>query len=294
MKKQLFKGAATALITPFKENGALDFIGLERLIEFQIDRNIQALILSGTTGEGSTLSFEEFSQLIGEANRIVRHRITLIAGTGSNNTATAIKLSLEAEKRGADGILLVTPYYNKTTQEGLVRHYFSIADRVQLPMLLYNVPSRTGMTITPETCRTLAQHPRIVGIKEASGNIGSIADIAALCPNLPIYSGNDDQITPILALGGKGVVSVLSNIAPYEVQRICSYYETNEIEKAVSEQLRFIPLIRLLFSQVNPIPIKYAAQVMGLPAGDPRLPLIACDEDLKKKLERAIKTAGLI
>ena len=179
MKKTLFSGTATALITPFKENGALDLEGLEQLIEYQIEGNIQAIVLAGTTGEGSTLSFEEFSSLIGEANRIIRHRVPLIAGTGCNNTATSLRLSLEAEKRGANGILLVTPYYNKTTQEGLVAHYFSIADRVQIPMLVYNVPSRTGMTINQETCKKLAEHPRILGIKEASGNLSNIADIAA-------------------------------------------------------------------------------------------------------------------
>ncbi len=293
MKKSLFSGAATALITPFKDNGALDLEGLERLIEFQIEGNIQALILSGTTGEGTTLSFDEFSLLIGEANRIIRHRIPLIAGTGCNNTATALKLSLEAEKRGADGVLLVTPYYNKTTQNGLVQHYFSIADRVQIPMLVYNVPSRTGMTITAETCKALSQHPRIIGIKEASGNIGSIADIAAACPDFDLYSGNDDQILPILSLGGIGVISVLSNIAPREVQRICFLYQNGETEKATQEQLRFLPLIRLLFAQVNPIPIKCAAQLMGLPAGSPRLPLVVCDENLKGKLKKAIEMVGI-
>lgn len=294
MKKQLFYGAATALITPFKENGELDIKGLEHLIEFQIEGNIQALILSGTTGEGSTLSFDEFSLLLAEANRIIRHRVPLIAGTGSNNTATALKLSLEAKKRGANGILLVTPYYNKTTQEGLLQHYFTIADRVDLPMLVYNVPSRTGMSIVPETCRLLSQHPRIIGVKEASGNIGAIADIASKCPSFDIYSGNDDQIIPILSLGGVGVISVLSNIAPREVQRICQLYADKQIEKATQEQLRFIPLIRLLFSQVNPIPIKCAAQIMNLPAGEPRLPLIPCDETLKNELEIAMKDAGLI
>ncbi len=293
MKKQLFNGAATALITPFKENGALDLNGLERLIEFQIEGNIQALILSGTTGEGSTLSFDEFSLLISEASRIIRHRIPLIAGTGSNNTATSLKLSLEAEKQGADGILLVTPYYNKTTQEGLVRHYFTVADRVDLPMLVYNVPARTGMTITADTCRALSQHPRILGIKEASGNISSIADIAAACSDFAIYSGNDDQILPILSLGGIGVISVLSNIAPREIQNICELYAKHETQKATQEQLRFLPLIRLLFSQVNPIPIKCAAQLIGLPAGAPRLPLISCSESIKKELEKAIRMAGL-
>lgn len=293
MKKTLFSGTATALITPFKENGALDLEGLERLIEYQIEGNIQAIVLAGTTGEGSTLSFEEFGLLIGEANRIIKRRVPLIAGTGCNNTAASLRLSLEAEKRGADGILLVTPYYNKTTQEGLVAHYFSIADRVQLPMLVYNVPSRTGMTITAETCKRLSEHPRIHGIKEASGNLSSIADIAASCPSFDIYSGNDDQILPILSIGGIGVISVLSNVAPAQVQRICALYEQGEIKKATQEQLRFLPLIRLLFSQINPIPIKCAAELIGLPSGAPRLPLVPCTDTLKGELKKALMAAGI-
>ncbi|PWM38606.1 MAG: 4-hydroxy-tetrahydrodipicolinate synthase [Clostridiales bacterium] len=293
MKKALFQGAATALITPFRPDGTLDLEGLETLIEFQIQNGIQALVLSGTTGEGSTLSFEEFSLLIATAAGIIRHRVPLIAGTGSNHTAKAIKFSLEAEKRGADALLVVTPYYNKTTQEGLIQHYLAIADRVKIPLILYHIPSRTGMKIEPETLRILSAHSNIAAIKEASGDISGIAAIAAACPDLTLYSGNDDQILPILSLGGKGIISVLSNIAPREVQNICTLYESGETERATKEQLRMVPLIQTLFSKVNPIPVKRAVELMGLPAGAPRLPLVPCDTATEERIRKAIKEAGL-
>ncbi len=293
MKKKLFEGAATALITPFKEDGSLDLDGLGSLIEHQIESGISALVLAGTTGEGSTLSFEEFSLLIAKANEYIRHRVPLIAGTGSNNTATALKRSLEAEKQGADGLLIVTPYYNKTTQDGLIRHYCTIADQVDIPIILYNVPSRTGLKIDAQTCKILSEHPKIIGIKEASGSISNTLDIAAACPELTLYSGNDDQTLPILALGGDGVISVASNIIPLEMQRICTLFKEGEIQKAIREQKRLLPLLRALFCQVNPIPVKYAMQVLGLPAGEPRLPLIHCNENAEITIKNALHEAGL-
>lgn len=284
MKKQLFFGAATALITPFKQDNTLDIDGLKELIEFQIQSGIQALIIAGTTGEASTLSFEEYSRLIAKSNEFIAKRIPLIAGSGSNDTAKAIKLSLEAEKRGADGLLIVTPYYNKTTQNGLIRHYFEIADRVRLPIILYNIPTRAGMNIETQTFQRLCEHPNIVALKEASGSIGATADFIAARPDVSIYSGNDDQILPILSLGGAGVISVLSNVFPKEIQRICTLYQNGDNQKAAKEQLRFLPLMRLIFAQTNPIPIKHLMNQCNLPAGTPRLPLVPCDGSLCQKL----------
>lgn len=294
MEKVLFTGAATALVTPFKEDGTLDIDRLESLIEFQLQNGIQAIVIAGTTGEASTLSFEEFSLLVTKAALFIRHRVPMIVGTGSNDTAKALKLSLEAEKRGADGLLIVTPYYNKTTQDGLIRHYYTIADRVSLPILLYNVPGRTGLKIEATTCQRLFEHPRIIGLKDAGNNIGATADYMLHCKNRTIYSGNDDQILPILSLGGSGVISVLSNVAPFEVQNICSLFFNGNIKKATDEQLRLLPLIRILFSQVNPIPIKAAMKIIGHSAGDPRLPLVACDENTIELLKTEIKKANLI
>lgn len=294
MKKVLFKGAATALVTPFKNDSSPDIDKLEELIEFQIQSGIQAIVIAGTTGEASTLTFEEFSLLVAKSAQFIRHRVPLIAGTGSNDTAKALKLSLEAEKRGADGLLIVTPYYNKTTQEGLIRHYYTIADRTDLPILLYNVPGRTGLKIEPETCQKLFEHPNIIGLKDAGNNISATADFIARRNEEQIYSGNDDQIVPILSLGGAGVISVLSNVAPYEVQNICRAYFEGNTKKAADEQLRLLPLIRALFSRVNPIPIKAAMKLIGRDAGDPRLPLVPCDEETLQRLKAEIARADLV
>lgn len=293
MKKKLFDGVATALVTPFSDDGMPDLDGLKLLIDRQIENGISALVIAGTTGEGSTLSFEEFSLLIAKSNEYIRGRVPLIAGTGSNNTATALKLSLEAKKRGADGLLMVTPYYNKTTQDGLIQHYYYIADRVQLPFILYNVPSRTGLKIQPETCRKLSEHPNIVAIKEASGDISNTMDILHSSPNLTLYSGNDDQMLPILAIGGDGLISVVSNVAPRETVNIYSLFKNGDIQKAITEHYRLLPLIRALFAQVNPIPVKRAMQLLNLPSGEPRLPLIPCDSKTEIILQNAIKNAGL-
>ncbi len=293
MKKVLFSGAATALITPFREDGSLDIAGLEQLIEFQIENGIRAIILAGTTGEGSTLTFEEFKTLITKGVQFTHGRVPIIAGTGSNDTEKSVRLSKEAEQCGADGLLIVTPYYNKTSQEGLLQHYTKIANHVQIPIILYNVPPRTGMGIHPETAKKLMHLPNIIGIKEASGNISSVADIAVACPELPIYSGNDDQILPILSLGGRGVISVLSNIAPQEVQRICTLYEQGKAEKATQLQLKLLPLIRTLFADINPMPIKCAMNIQYLPCGNPRLPLIPCNDQMKERIRLSIKEAGI-
>ncbi len=293
MKKTLFIGAATALVTPFKSDGTLDICGLEKLIEFQIENGIHAIVLSGTTGEGSTLTLDEFSTLIAKGVEFAHGRIPIIAGTGSNNTKKAIDWSKAAKKCGADGLLLATPYYNKTTQEGLLAHYYTILEQVDLPAILYNIPARTGMAIELDTAIKLAEHPNIVGIKEASGNISITADFIYHCPNLKIYSGNDDQTLPTLSLGGAGIISVLSNIAPQEVQRICTLFEQGKTDRAAQLQLKLLPLVRALFTQVNPIPIKGAMELQGLPGGDPRLPLIPCNNDTKDIIRKAILKAGI-
>lgn len=293
MQSILFEGIATALITPFKEDGSIDLDGLKLLIDRQIENGISAIVIAGTTGEASTLSFDEYSLLIAKSNEYINKRVPLIAGSGSNNTAHALKLSLEAEKRGADGLLMVTPYYNKTTQEGLLVHYNHIADRVKIPIILYNVPSRTGLGISCNTCKVLSEHPNISAIKEASGNISTTMDILHIAPKLTLYSGNDDQLLPILAVGGKGVISVVSNVAPQETVQIYQAFKNREIDKAIKAHNKLLPLMRALFRQVNPIPVKRALQLLGLPAGSPRLPLIECDESTEKLLKEAIKKAEL-
>ncbi len=274
MSTKLFTGAATALITPFQSDGSIDFDGLEELIEIQIQNGIQAIVVAGTTGEASTLSFEEYSLLISKSAFYINHRVPLIAGSGSNNTDVAIKRSLEAQKRGADGLLIVTPYYNKTTQEGLIRHYLSIADRVTLPIIMYNVPSRTGIKIEPQTMKKITEHSNVIALKEAGGDISGLADIRSFCPDLSVYCGNDDQIVPFLSLGSCGTISVISNILPKEIQRIHNLFFENQTKSAAKEQLRLLPLIRAIFSEINPIPIKGIMNHLGLPAGSPRLPLI--------------------
>ncbi len=293
MENVLFEGIATALITPFTKDGTIDLEGLKILIDRQIENGISAIIIAGTTGEASTLSFDEYSLLIAKSNEYINKRVPLIVGSGSNNTAYALKLSLEAKKRGADGLLMVTPYYNKTTQEGLALHYKHIADRVKIPIILYNVPTRTGLGISPTTCKLLAEHPYIVAIKEASGNISNTMDILYAAPKLTLYSGNDDQLLPILSIGGKGLISVVSNVAPRETVRIYQAFKDGEIEKAIKAHNKLLPLMRALFNQVNPIPVKRALQLLDLPAGAPRLPLIECDKATEKQLKEAINKAEL-
>ena len=289
MKKVVFKGCATALVTPFTNDG-VNFEALRKLIEFQILEGIDSLIICGTTGESSTMSLEEKKAVIEFSVKIANGRVPIIAGTGGNNTADVINLSKYAESVGADGLLLVTPYYNKTTQKGLIAHFSEIAKNVSIPIILYNVPSRTGINIEPETCLELSKISNIVGIKEASGNISQVSKITNLCKdNLAIYSGNDDQIMPILSLGGLGVISVLSNIYPKYVHNLVMDYLTGNWQKATASQIYAIPLISALFSEVNPIPIKYAVNKIGFNCGVPRLPLIELSDKNKEKIDLLMK-----
>ena len=278
MKNTIFRGAATALATPLTEKG-IDFESLERLIEFQIQGGISALVIVGTTGEGSTLTDEEHRRAISFAVEKAAGRVPVIAGTGSNDTAYAIQLSRHACEAGADGLLLVTPYYNKATQKGLIAHFTAVADAVDKPIILYNVPGRTGCNLKPETVSVLADHPRIVGVKEASGDLSQVATLAQLCGDrIDIYSGNDDQILPVLSLGGAGVISVLSNVLPGETDRICQSYFAGDTATATALQLKYLPLVHLLFCEVNPIPVKAALNAMGYGENYLRLPLTPMDE----------------
>ncbi len=279
----------TAISTPFDESG-INFEEFKKLVEFQIIQGTDAIIVCGTTGESATMSTNEKEDLIKFTVDIVDKRVPVIAGTGSNNTANSIELSKYAESVGADGLLLVTPYYNKTTQQGLIAHYSAIADAVNLPIILYNVPSRTGMNILPETYAKLSKINNIVAVKEASGNISQVAKIAQLCgDNLNIYSGNDDQVIPILSLGGLGVISVLSNIYPKFVHNMVINYLNGKHNAALSAQLNSLELINTLFSEVNPIPVKEALNILGFNFGNPRLPLVEMSETAKVKLKQAIE-----
>lgn len=289
MKKVVFKGCGTALVTPFTDDG-INFEELRKLIDFQILEGVDSLIICGTTGESSTMSLEERKSVIEFSIKIANNRVPIIAGTGGNNTKEVINLSKFAEKAGADALLLVTPYYNKTTQKGLVSHYSKIAESVDIPIILYNVPSRTGVNIEPKTCLELSKIPNIVAIKEASGNISQVAKIANLCKDdLYIYSGNDDQILPILSLGGLGVISVLSNIYPRFVHNMVMDYLTGNWQKATASQIYAIPLINALFSEVNPIPVKYALNRIGFNCGKPRLPLIELSDENKEVLNQLLR-----
>lgn len=294
MKQVLFKGCGTAIATPFVDYG-INFEEFGRLIEFQITNGCDALIVCGTTGESSTMSIEEKKEVIKFAVDKVNKRIPVIAGTGGNNTNSVIEMSNYAESVGVDGLLIVTPYYNKTTQLGLIEHYRMIANSTRLPIILYNVPSRTGLNIEPDTCFCLSKIANIVGIKEASGNLSQVAKIANLCgDDFTIYSGNDDQILPILSLGGKGVISVLSNIAPQYTHDMIENYFNGNTDFATKMQLECIDLVSVLFSEVNPIPVKAALNMMGYSYGIPRLPLLEMTEEGKRKLEENLKTFGLI
>jgi 4-hydroxy-tetrahydrodipicolinate synthase len=279
----------TAISTPFDESG-INFEEFKKLVEFQIIQGTDAIIVCGTTGESATMSTNEKEDLIKFTVDIVDKRVPVIAGTGSNNTANSIELSKYAESVGADGLLLVTPYYNKTTQQGLIAHYSAIADTVNLPIILYNVPSRTGINILPETYAKLSKINNIVAVKEASGDISQVAKIAQLCgDNLNIYSGNDDQVIPILSLGGLGVISVLSNIYPKFVHNMVINYLNGKHNAALAAQLNSLELINTLFSEVNPIPVKEALNILGFNFGNPRLPLVEMSETAKVKLKQAIE-----
>ena len=297
MKKCLFTGVATALATPFDESG-VNISEFKRFIKFQISSGVDALVVCGTTGESSTMSKSEKIDAITCAIETVNsseRKIPVIVGTGSNNTASAIEMSIEAEKLGADGLLVVTPYYNKTTQNGLIMHYTEIAKNTSLPIILYNVPSRTGLNIEPKTCLELSKISNIVAIKEASGNISQIAKIASLCrDNLHIYSGNDDQTLPILSLGGIGVISVLSNIAPKLVHNMVFDYLSGNYTLSKDSQIKSISLIDSLFCETNPIPVKSALSMMGYDSMKVRLPLVTMSLEKQKILETEMQKFNLI
>ena len=293
-KNPIFRGAATALVTPLNENG-IAYVQLKKLIDWQIDQGIDALVIAGTTGEGSTLTDEEHRELFREAIKMIGGRVPAIAGTGSNDTAYAIDLTKYACELGYDAMLVVTPYYNKATQKGLIEMFTAIADASTKPLILYNVPSRTGVDIAPSTYAALADHPMIGAIKEASGNLSKVAETAHLVGDkLDIYSGNDDQIIPILSLGGAGVISVLSNPMPKETSRMCHDFFEGNIEAARKAQLDLIPLINALFSEVNPIPAKAAMAAMGYCEDYLRLPLTSMEEGHKAKLLALMAEQGLI
>ena len=286
----IFKGAGVAIVTPMKENGDVNFEKLGEILEEQIAAGTDAVIICGTTGESSTLSHEEHMETIRYTIDKVNKRIPVVAGTGSNCTETAIMMSQEAERMGADGLLLVSPYYNKATQKGLIAHYTAIAESVKLPIILYNIAGRTGINIEPKTLQYLAENvENIVAVKEASGNISQIADIAAMTKGkLDIYSGNDDQITPIMALGGIGVISVLSNIAPRYTHDLAMSYLEGDVQKSCEMQLKALPLVRALFSEVNPIPVKAAMNLMGKEVGPTEM-----EEGHKEVLKQAMLDFGL-
>lgn len=290
MKDIIFKGCATAIVTPFDKENQINFDEFKKMVEFQIDNNVNAIVVCGTTGESATLSKEEQQELIKYCVKVVNKRIPVIAGIGGNNTKTVIENGIFAENVGADGVLCVTPYYNKTTQQGLIEHYKLISENTNLPIILYNVPSRTGVDIKPETYYELSKIKNIVATKEASGDISKILKIRYLCKdNLNIYSGNDDQIIPILSLGGLGVISVLSNIKPKYTAKMIENYFNKNIKEAEKMQIEASKLIDLLFKEVNPIPIKEALKIIGFETGKPRMPLTQCSKELKEELTKILK-----
>ena len=289
----LFEGAGVALVTPFKENGEVNYEKLEEIVEEQIAGGTDAIIACGTTGEASTMTHEEHLDVIEYICRVTKKRIPVVAGTGSNCTETAVYLSAEAEKRG---LLLVSPYYNKATQKGLMAHFTAVADAVKIPVILYNIPGRTGVTIKPETIAALCRDvDNIVGVKEASGNFSAIATLMSLSDGkVDLYSGNDDQIVPLLSLGGKGVISVLSNVAPRQTHDICASYFAGDVKTSAGLQLKAIPLITELFSEVNPIPVKAAMNMMGKGVGPLRMPLTEMEPQNQEKLKKAMTAYGIL
>ena len=288
MKKILFKGCGTAISTPFDKQG-VNLQEFSKLVEEQIQNKVDSIIVCGTTGESATMTEEERLKTIECAVKVSNGRVPIIAGTGSNNTKAVIEMNQKVEKLGVDGVLIVTPYYNKTTKEGLVRHYTEIASKTNLPIILYNVPSRTGVNITPEVAFELSKIETIVAIKEASGDLSQVAKLANLCKeNLNIYSGNDDQILPILSLGGIGVISVLSNVRPKYTHDMCYNFFEGKIKEATKMQIEAIPLINALFSEVNPIPVKEALNIIGYNYGEPRLPLIPMSKEKREILKKCL------
>ena len=295
MKEQtIFQGVATAIVTPMNKNG-VDYDAFGRLIDWQIEQGINGLVVAGTTGEGSTLSDEEHREVLAYAVKRINGRVPCIAGTGSNDTAYAIELTKYACSIGCDAMLVVTPYYNKATQKGLVKMFNAIADASTKPIIVYNIPSRTGVNIEPATFVELAKHPRIVAIKEASGNLSKmVEEFAFLDGSLDIYSGNDDQIVPTLSMGGKGVISVLSNIMPKETVAMCDAFFEGDVATAAKMQCKYLPLIQALFCEVNPIPVKAALAAMGRMEGVIRLPLTEMEEDHQEKMVSIMRGFGLV
>lgn len=292
----IFEGAGVALVTPFHADGTVNYEKLEEIIEEQIAGGTDSIIICGTTGESSTMTHEEHLDVIRYCCKVVNGRIPVVAGTGSNCTREAIDMSKEAEAAGADGLLLVTPYYNKATQNGLITHFTAIANAVKIPVILYHIPSRTGVTMTPETMAAMFHNVgNIVGVKEASGNLSAIAKLVNLTDGkMDIYSGNDDQIVPLLSLGGKGVISVLSNVAPAQTHEICASYFAGDVKKSCQLQIEAIPLIDALFCEVNPIPVKAAMNLMGKEVGPLRLPLTEMEPANQEKLKKAMKDYGIL
>ena len=295
MKKTIFTGAGVAIVTPMNADGSINYDELGRLIDFNIENGTDAIIICGTTGESATMTEEEHVECIKYAIEKTAGRVPVIAGTGSNDTAFAIKLSKDAEALGADALLCVTPYYNKTSQDGLVAHFTAIANAVKIPIILYNVPSRTGTSINVDTCVRLSKVENIVAIKEACGDISKVAKIAEACgDDLTIYSGNDDQIVPIMALGGKGVISVLSNCMPRETHEIAALCLEDKFTQAREKALELLDFTNTLFCDVNPIPVKEALNLMGFKAGECRMPLVGLNEANHRKLEASMERLGLI
>lgn len=289
----VFTGSATAIVTPFL-NGAVDYTALTRLIELQIASGTDAIVVCGTTGESPTLSQDERSSVIQHVVERVNGRVPVIAGTGGNCTANVIESSRTAEAIGVDGLLIVTPYYNKTTPKGLIAHFNAVADSVETPIIVYNIPGRTGLNVTPQTMAELVRHENIVGVKEASGNIEQIVNIAALCPDCDIYSGNDDQVVPILSIGGKGVISTIANIVPEEMHQMCASYFKGDVIAAREMQIQMIPLCKAAFCEVNPIPIKTMMGMLKLCSPELRLPLVAPEAANVQLMQDTLSAYGMI
>ncbi len=291
MKDAIFKGSAAAIVTPMDEHGNLDLKATEKLLKFQLEHGTDAIVVNGTTGESSTLEEKEKLELIEFVVHYVNHRVPVIMGTGSNCTAHAVRMSRKAQSLGASGLLLVTPYYNKASQKGLVEHFQAVGDSVDIPIIIYNVPTRTGVNVEPETYLKLSEHPNIQAIKEANASISHVAKVAALCGDrLDIYSGNDDMTVPIMALGGKGVISVLANIMPFEMHMMCQHFFDGEIAKSKDMQLELLKIMNAMFMDVNPMPVKTAMAMLGLCGENFRLPMTRLDETKREKLREIMES----
>ena len=294
-KTLLFTGAGVAIVTPFNADGSVNYDSLRNMLEYQVENGTDAIIICGTTGEASTLTDEEQISVVKFAVDVINKRIPVIAGAGSNDTAHGVQLCKKCEEVGADGLLIVTPYYNKTTQKGLVKYYEAMAGSVNIPVIVYSVAGRTGLNIKPETVAEIAKIDNVVAIKEASGDLSQVAKIANLCGDkIAIYSGNDDQITPLLSLGGKGVISVLSNVAPEDTHNICAEYFAGNVEKSRELQIKYLELIHSLFCEVNPIPVKKALELMGFYGGNVRLPLTQLEPAHTERLKKAMIETGIL